>query len=478
MKIITGLFISILFLTTVPSFASAASCQCTVRATAVRQACEQISIDECYLKFTQSTVCQPFTDNSCRDAIAEPPPGLSWSKIECATAKGDWLPPASGISNGPYCFEKQDFQTPYKLQIGIAGLTEVKNLGEYISTLYKFSIGLAIFFAIIMTTVAGFLWLTSGGAADKIGRAKKMIFNAVIGIILAAGSYTILQTINPQLLKLQLPRILKIKKVNYVGVKGCNDYSTRADCEHNPIGLNSGIAVFSPVGYSGTGCAWDATSNSCVQKAASVPGQYGGLCIDKTTCLGELKCVFTANIYVCTDGNANSVCGFGPDNNGCQKDLTCDTGLASICYKPGSSQPIGTPCSDNQQCSSKICESKRCTIGQCDPSKCPTGQVCLKNNTQQIETCQNPVKCGTHESCQQTYGATYYCPNKFYDQYTNKLDIQYIESYYGLKNSATAMNCTAGYSGGTICRFNQECASGNCSGLDDTASPLKPGKCN
>src|SRR3989344_4521911 len=94
-----------LFLMVYGNTTLAASCQCTVRATAVRQACEQISTSECYLKFSRDIVCQPFNDNDCRDAIAEPPPGLSWSNTECAAAKGEWLPPASGISRGPYCYE-------------------------------------------------------------------------------------------------------------------------------------------------------------------------------------------------------------------------------------------------------------------------------------------------------------------------------------------------------------------------------------
>lgn len=469
MKIITGLFISILFLTTAPSLTSAASCQCTLRATAERQPCEQISTSECYLKFTRDITCQAFTDNNCREPIPDPPPGLSWSKSECDKAEGEWIPPASGIAKGPYCFEKQTFETPYKLQIPLGGVTEIKDLGQYVATLYRLTIGLAVFFSIIATMIAGFLWLTSAGDAGKISRAKKMILNGIIGIILAAGSYTILQTINPQILKLQLPRILKIKTVNYVGAKGCSDYQTRPDCEKNPIGFNSGIAVFAPAGYSGTGCAWD--GQSCVQAASPTAGTLGGLCIDKS-CFGELKCVFTANVYVCTDGNQNSVCGRGQNNDGCGEGLKCDTSLASICYKPGENQPQGTPCDDNKQCASKICEGSRCAMPQCDPSKCPSGQVCLLNKTTQIQSCQKPPECGTHEVCQQTYDPSYYCPFKLYESYTDSLDAKYINVNYGPKTSADVRVCRAGYPNGKPCRFDEECVSNDCEGLDDTRSQL------
>ena len=455
------------------------SCQCTDRNTAVLGACEQKSENECYGQLNTKKSCSFFTDDACKKIKNIVANGLAWTADECRAAKGDWRPEGDAVI-GPYCFEKQDFAQPFNLSVDILNINRtggISNLAQYINLVYKFIIGLAIFFAIIMTTAAGLKWLTAGGNAGKIGEAKKMIVNAVIGIIIAAGAYTILATINPRILELHLPLIPKIKTINYVGVRGCEGYLTQADCEQNRLGLNTGIAPYAPAGYSGTSCAWDSQSRQCLQGNKSSPGEKGGLCLAGDTCSGALKCVFTANIRVCTDGNANSVCGIGPENNGCNAGLVCDTSVTSICYDPNSSRPAGISCNEGKQCASGICEGGRCTIGQCDPAKCPTGQTCLLTKTSQFKSCQKPPECFTHEVCQQTYGSTYFCPQKLYEQTNNNnLAIQYLTSYYGKSNYPNTKICQEGKQKGASCRFNIECANGSCNGLDDTKQQL--GTCN
>ncbi len=473
MKILTGLFISILFLTLTPSFASAASCQCSTYSTGVAKACEQKSESECYAQLNVKTSCSFFTDDACKTISAPLAPGLAWSKPECDSAKGDWIP-KTGETRGPYCFEKQDFSTPYNLSVDILGTNKISNLGQYVNLLYKLVMGLAIFFAIIMTTIAGFKWLTAGGNTGKIGEAKKMIGNALIGLILAAGAYTILQTINPQLVQLHLPRIVKIKTTNYLGVTTCNKYLTPTDCEQNPIGLNSGIAVYAPAGYSGTGCAWDASSNSCVQKDPAVKGKFGGLCLTDNACTGQLKCIFVAGVHVCTDGNVNSVCGSTSD---CNAGLICGEG--SSCYDPNGKRPQEVSCDTNEQCASGVCENKHCTVGQCDPASCPTSEVCLFVGTSQFKQCGNPPDCilGGNAVCVAQYGAGYYCPSALYSQTDDiKFKTQYLSTNYGAQNSPTARACHSMAATGAQCIFDDECANGSCNGVDVTQNKL--GSCN
>jgi heme/copper-type cytochrome/quinol oxidase subunit 2 len=43
----------------------------------------------------------------------------------------------------------------------------------------------------ILVIYAGFLWMTAQGNEEQIGKAKKMITNAVVGIIITAMAYTI-----------------------------------------------------------------------------------------------------------------------------------------------------------------------------------------------------------------------------------------------------------------------------------------------
>ena len=51
-----------------------------------------------------------------------------------------------------------------------------------------------------MMIIGGFQYLTSAGDASKIGAAKSRMANALIGLVLVLGAYTILKTINPELL--------------------------------------------------------------------------------------------------------------------------------------------------------------------------------------------------------------------------------------------------------------------------------------
>ncbi len=495
------LFISLtLFLFLHGNVTLAASCQCTDRATAVAGACEKKSESDCYAQLNGKVACSFFTDDACKkikDVLAN---GLAWTEKECKSAKADWLPPEGGANIGPYCYEPQDFAEPYKLKVDILNVNKeeggIKNLGQYINLIYKLVVGLAIFFAIIMTTVAGFKWLTSGGNSGKIGEAKKMIVNAIIGLIIAAGAYTILQTINPRLLELHLPLIPKIKTINYVGVRGCEGYRTQGDCEKNPVGFNSGIAVFAPAGYSGVGCAWDAASNSCVQKEFKGSGYLGGLCLADKKCNGSLKCVSTANIQVCTDGNANSVCGYDQPNNGCKEGLKCDTSLASICYDPNckNCRPQGVPCDQDSQCGSGSCSPNgRCTIPSCKEDQCPAGlldsecrsqgfcakgQLCLSNDGSPIKSCQRAPTCSTQGECDKAYGPGYFCPAELYITSKTEALKQYTKNKYALSISGNyiASSCIIKKGAGDECAANNECKTGVCA-TDPSSGSIFLGKC-
>lgn len=85
-------------------------------------------------------------------------------------------------------------------------------LAEYFSMLYKYLISIAGVLAGIMIVIAGFEWLVAAGDASKIKHAKERISNALIGLILALGSYTILYLVNPDLVTF---KALKVPYVQY-----------------------------------------------------------------------------------------------------------------------------------------------------------------------------------------------------------------------------------------------------------------------
>ena len=127
-----------------------------------------------------------------------------------------------GVLSIPCEIHAAAFQyTPLKLNVPISGTelaapTEsggfvyVTYLAEYIQTVYNYLIGVSLIAAAVMIVYGGFLYIVGSGMGD-VGKGKKVITDAVIGLLLVLGSYVILAAINPSLmvldqLKLQVVR--------------------------------------------------------------------------------------------------------------------------------------------------------------------------------------------------------------------------------------------------------------------------------
>lgn len=74
-------------------------------------------------------------------------------------------------------------------------------LGNFVSQMYVFAVGLSGIAATIMIMVGGFLWLTAGGNNSQIENAKRYISSALLGLSLMLGSYVILYNVNPKLVR-------------------------------------------------------------------------------------------------------------------------------------------------------------------------------------------------------------------------------------------------------------------------------------
>ena len=84
------------------------------------------------------------------------------------------------------------------------------DIGKFIGLIYRYGIITAGVLAILMIIIAGFIWTTSGGNAERIGSAKKKIAGALMGLLLAVLSYSLLNIINPALVNIRLPQVWKI----------------------------------------------------------------------------------------------------------------------------------------------------------------------------------------------------------------------------------------------------------------------------
>src|SRR3989338_829662 len=101
---------------------------------------------------------------------------------------------------------------PIKLGVRVGGQQFVPDLGAYIRIVYRWAVPFAAILAVVVIMVAGLMWIVSG-AADQKATAQQWIRNALIGLLLALGSYVILQTINPDLVALRLPRAYIVRQI-------------------------------------------------------------------------------------------------------------------------------------------------------------------------------------------------------------------------------------------------------------------------
>lgn len=66
------------------------------------------------------------------------------------------------------------------------------------ATLATLLTGLILATGVMMTVAAGYIYMTAGGNAQQVSKAKTMITAALIGIILALSAFMILNTISPK----------------------------------------------------------------------------------------------------------------------------------------------------------------------------------------------------------------------------------------------------------------------------------------
>jgi hypothetical protein len=77
------------------------------------------------------------------------------------------------------------------------------NLGSYFSEMYQLGVGIATALAVLMVIWGGVEYVTTDAIGGK-EEGRQKVQNAILGLLLALGSYLILKTINPALLNTNL----------------------------------------------------------------------------------------------------------------------------------------------------------------------------------------------------------------------------------------------------------------------------------
>ncbi|MAF80413.1 hypothetical protein CL628_00180 [bacterium] len=120
----------------------------------------------------------------CEDKgyFCEVPAGVTEGICKCAF--GDFEAPIPGGPTGDVC--------KYT-----SGQGENPLLG-YASFFANTIIALTVAAGIVMVVVGGYIYMTAGGSATRIGTAKSFIGMALLGIAIALTAYIILDTVSPQ----------------------------------------------------------------------------------------------------------------------------------------------------------------------------------------------------------------------------------------------------------------------------------------
>lgn len=269
------------------------------------------------------------------------------------------------------------------LNAPFGGLSRVSNIGEYIAGLYNYSLGIAGVLAGIMVTIGGVKWLMSAGNAPAIASAKKTIFGAIVGMILLFGSYILLNTVNPRLVKLEVPDVRQVPRttLNFASETGnlfgkpCYTIKDKARCEASCSGCKCVVmpdpfwadlprqaAILASISATGGAVVGinefinlyhegDGQKGLCIPLANHTV-EPGGVCdprLGNQNCVAGSQCIrLSEYIGACSRGTDGDFCA---EDGQCQAGFDCVEGQGGIKQcRARSGGGLGTPCETNNDC--------------------------------------------------------------------------------------------------------------------------------
>lgn len=144
---------------------------------------------------------------------------ICWSKNDCQEAfkTFHWIWDEKKFSlGGPdnICGSNLGVCVPAgqaEVEIKIGGKVKFTDLGDYTKTVYTWVLSIGGVVAVVLVIVGGFRYMTSAGSSERVRGAKQTISSALLGLFFLLSSYTLLYTINPDLLYLKMPQVYMIR---------------------------------------------------------------------------------------------------------------------------------------------------------------------------------------------------------------------------------------------------------------------------
>lgn len=232
------------------------------------------------------------------------------------------------------------------------------DLGNYLNLMIKLFIGICAVLAVIMIVIGGLEYMTNELISHK-EEGKKKILGAVFGLVLALGAWTLLYTINPDLLNTSLSSLENVtvevtaqnfasSPSTYIVPLGKTGQTSGTNCDENAVaasnqtanaGLsNAQIHTLACIGGIETGCksiqnyAWGSGSSAYGPFQILLQGNAG--CFESNICRqaagvsGPLNCA--AGFH-----NGNPIPG-SPIVEQCKKaanNFTCSVSAAACLIK-------------------------------------------------------------------------------------------------------------------------------------------------
>ena len=94
------------------------------------------------------------------------------------------------------------------------------DLKVYIESIYNVALILVTLAAVLMLSIGGFWYLTSAGNTSRMGTAKEIIVDSLIGLVIALTAWLILNVINPDLVKTTLTSLPMVPITAQSGAPG------------------------------------------------------------------------------------------------------------------------------------------------------------------------------------------------------------------------------------------------------------------
>lgn len=115
-----------------------------------------------------------------------------------------------------------EVQYPTVPGVSFVPTSTATGLPNYVKYIFHFFLWAAGFAAFGVLVVAGFRYLTSVGQPQTLKDARDQIFSAMAGLLILFSSWLILNTINPQLINLQINKPPAVLPALSAGVYLCN----------------------------------------------------------------------------------------------------------------------------------------------------------------------------------------------------------------------------------------------------------------